>query len=121
MDCKLSVVRVFVRDWERAVRFYTETLGIPVAFRSDELGWCQLDTGEAKLALEREAPGADPSYAGRFVGASLAVDDIEKTYRDLVDRGVEFEGPPERMDWGGWLAHLHDPDGNVLTLLGTPG
>jgi len=121
VDCRLSVVRVFVRDWDRALRFYSETLGIPVAFRSDEMGWCQLDTGEANLALEREAPGAEPSYAGRFVGVSLAVNDVEKTYRQLVERGVEFEGPPVRMDWGGTLAHLRDPDGNVLTLLGPAG
>ncbi len=33
MDCKLYVVRVFVTDWERAIRFYTETLGIPTTFR----------------------------------------------------------------------------------------
>ena len=38
MDYKLSIVRVFVTDWNRAVRFYTETLGMQSAFRSDEMG-----------------------------------------------------------------------------------
>jgi hypothetical protein len=28
--------------------------------------------------------------------------------------------PPEVMPWGGVLAHLRDPDGNVLTLVGRP-
>jgi catechol 2,3-dioxygenase-like lactoylglutathione lyase family enzyme len=51
MKFELFVVRVFVTDWERAVRFYTETLGIPTTFRSDEMGWAQLDTGAANLAL----------------------------------------------------------------------
>ena len=53
MEYRLYAVRVFVTDWERAVRFYTETLGIPVSFRSDEDGWVQLATGEGQLALER--------------------------------------------------------------------
>jgi len=126
----LIVVRVFVRDWPRAVAFYRDTLGIPVAFSSDELGWAQLDTGAAQLALERfseETPerAGDAQEAealvGRFVGASLAVADIEATYATLVQRGVDFLSPPERMPWGGVLAHFRDPEGNVLTLVGRPG
>ncbi len=121
MEYKLYAVRVFVTDWERAIRFYTETLGIPVAFRSDELGWAQLATGEGQLALERVAPGDAESEAlvGRFVGVSLEVPDIEATHGTLVQRGVEFLAPPARQAWGGTLAHLRDPDGNVITLLGS--
>jgi predicted enzyme related to lactoylglutathione lyase len=117
---QLSFVRVFVTDWERALRFYTETLGIPAAFRSDELGWAQLATGEAQLALERLDPG-DPEAAalvGRFVGVSLQVPEIDALHRTLSERGVEFLSPPERQPWGGILAQLKDPDGNVITLLG---
>ncbi len=120
MDYQLCVVRVWVRDWDRAMRFYTETLGIPTTFRSDEMGWAQLATGQGQLALERVAPD-DPEadeLVGRFVGASLEVTDIEATHRTLVERGVAFRSPPEKQPWGGVLAHLEDPDGNVLTLLG---
>ena len=46
MQYKLSAVRVFVTDWQRAIRFYTEIMGIPIAYRNDEIGWAQ-------LALER--------------------------------------------------------------------
>lgn len=120
----LAYVRVFVRDWPRAIAFYTETLGIPVSYRNDELGWAQLDTGEAQLALERaESRGEeddDEDLVGRFLGVSLAVSDVLGTYESLRRRGVEFLAPPERMPWGGILAHLRDPDGNVLTLLGNP-
>lgn len=119
MDYKLYAVRVFVTDWERAVRFYTETLGIPVAFRSDADGWLQLATGEGQLALERVEPGDAESMAlvGRYLGASLRVDDVEAAYDQLSARGVAFVEPPERQPWGGVLAHLRDPDGNVLTLV----
>ncbi|MCG8592358.1 MAG: VOC family protein [Proteobacteria bacterium] len=121
MDYKLFAIRVFVRDWERAVRFYTETLGMPLAYRSDELGWAQLATGECQLALERAAPDDEESQAlvGRFVGVSLQVSDIQATVATLQERGVEFAGLPEAQEWGGVLAHLRDPDGNVLTLLGS--
>jgi catechol 2,3-dioxygenase-like lactoylglutathione lyase family enzyme len=122
MDYRLLLVRVFVRDLERAVDFYTRVLGMPLSFRSDEMGWAQLGTAGAELALERAAAD-DPEtkdLVGRFVGLSLAVPDIAAAHRTLVARGVEFLHPPERMPWGGVLAHLRDPDGNVLTLVGSP-
>ncbi len=37
---------MFVSDWERAIQFYTETLGMQTTFRSDEMGWAQLATGD---------------------------------------------------------------------------
>jgi len=118
----LLVVRVFVTDWSRAVRFYTETVGIPLAFQNEAMGWAQLATGEGQLGLERVDP-ADPegrALVGRFVGVSLAVPDVEAVYRRLRDRGVEFTAPPEKQAWGGVLAHSRDPDGNVITLVSRP-
>ena len=52
------------------------------------------------------------------MGVSLAVPDIFGAHKALTDRGVEFIAPPEKQPWGGVLAHLRDPDGNVITLLG---
>jgi predicted enzyme related to lactoylglutathione lyase len=120
MEYRLAAVRVFVTDWERAIRFYSDILGMAVAYRSDEMGWAQMATGEGQLALERVDP-SDPegrALVGRFVGVSLRVSDIFALYDSLVERGVDFVGPPEKEPWGGVLAHLRDPDGNVLTLLG---
>ena len=123
MDYKLYAVRVFVTDWERAIRFYTEILGMRTTYRSDEIGWAQMATGEGQLALERVDPSDQEGKAlvGRFVGVSLQVPDIFATYKTLVERGVEFIAPPEKQSWGGVLVHLRDPDGNVLTLLGACG
>lgn len=119
MDFELAVVRIFVSDWNRAIRFYTETLGLPVSYRSDEYGWAELDTGAAKLALERVPPddAEGQGHIGRFVGVSLRVADVDATYVALSKRGVEFPGIPREQAWGGILAHLRDPDGNILTLV----
>jgi catechol 2,3-dioxygenase-like lactoylglutathione lyase family enzyme len=120
VEYKLATVRVFVTDWERAIRFYSDTLGMAVAHRSDEWGWAQMATGEGQLALERVDAGDDEGRAlvGRFVGVSLQVANVVAIYEALAERGVEFVAPPERQPWGGILAHLRDPDGNVLTLVG---
>ena len=121
MDYKLYGVRVFVRDWEKSLAFYSETLEMPVSFAGAEMGWAELDTGESHLALERANPDDAESQAlvGRFVGVSLQVPDIQSTYERLTSRGVEFLAHPEKQPWGGVLAHFRDLDGNVLTLLGS--
>ena len=117
---KLYAVRIFVRDWQRALDFYAKTLGMPVAFASEDMGWAELATDGAHLALERARPDDPESEAlvGRFVGVSLQVDDVAACYTDLRSKGVDFTAPPEKQPWGGTLAHLRDPEGNVLTLLG---
>ena len=51
MEYKLFAVRVFVTDWERAIRFYSETLGMAIAYRSDEMGWAQMAPGEGPLRI----------------------------------------------------------------------
>ena len=123
MRYRLAFVRVFVTDWERALGFYTGVLGLELVLRDDDHGWAQLGTGAAQLAIER----VDPDHAdadglvGRFVGVSLAVNDLHALYETLGERGVEFTAPPETQPWGGVLAHLRDPEGNVITLVGTPG
>ena len=120
VNYKLTNVRVFVIDWSRSIRFYTETLEMAVAYRNDERGWAEMATGESHLALERvDASDAEGrALVGRFLGVSLHVPDILAAYESLAARGVQFVAPPETQPWGGVLAHLRDPDGNILTLVG---
>lgn len=94
---------------------------MPVAFADATIGWAELDTGPAHLAIERVDPADDEARAlvGRFVGVSLRVADIVASHDTLSARGVAFLGAPERQPWGGVLAHFRDPDENVLTLLGS--
>lgn len=117
---ELYAVRIFVRDWSAACRFYGETLGLTERFRNDEIGWAEYDLGGPCIGLERVQPddGDGAALVGRFVGISLRVDDLEGLYESLSRKGVDFTSPPEKQDWGGTLVHFRDPDGNTLTLLG---
>ena len=121
MRYKLYAVRIFCFDWEASLAFYRETVGLPLAFVDAEMGWAQFELGDdVFLGLERcdrDDPEAE-GLVGRFVGTSILVDDIEESVRELEAAGVDFVAPPEKQPWGGILAHMRDPDGNVLTLMG---
>ncbi len=121
-EYSLYLVRIFTCDWERSLTFYRDVLEFEEVFSDAGMGWAQFKLGDAAIGLERcdKDHPETPELVGRFVGVSIEVPDIEATYRLLVSRGVEFSGEPEQQPWGGVLAHLKDPDGNVLTLLGAP-
>ncbi len=129
---KLYGVRVFVDDWPLACDFYEHKLGLKAEFKSVEFSWAEYATGASKLCVEgytdegyeNEAtetgdhPGESAALlVGRFLGVILQVENIQDTYTELCDKGVEFTVPPEKQPWGGSLAHFKDPSGNILTLM----
>ena len=120
MDYRIYAMRVFTTHWDKALGFYRDTLGWPLRYVVEELGWAQFNLGGCDIALERLGEN-DPEatdLAGRFVGVSIEVSDIHATYHQLLAKGVEFEEAPALQSWGGTLAHFRDVDGNILTLLG---
>ncbi len=71
MNFKLNADRAYVIEWERALEFYSKTLGMAVAFAGPDLGWAELDTGGAHLALERSGGlVARTARAKRHMGMS---------------------------------------------------
>ncbi len=117
---KLGFVRIFVTDFKKSLEFYTDTLAMELDY-TDHTNWAQFKSGEdVSLAIEvshRDRLEAGSKLVGRFAGVTLIVDDIQKTYQRLSAKGVEFTGEPEKQAWGGTLAHMKDPDGNVLSLM----
>jgi catechol 2,3-dioxygenase-like lactoylglutathione lyase family enzyme len=117
---RLSALRLFVDDLDRAGEFYGGLLGLPLRHDGAPEGWLVFDGGGARVIVERvapDAPAADRALVGRFLGVSFEVDDIEVAYRRLAAAGVRFPARPERQAWGGTLATCCDPDGNRLQLV----
>jgi len=119
MKYKIYAQRIFSFKWKESVAFYKDTIGLPLKFESEEMGWAEFDLGGVSLAIERQKPENEESIelVGRFVGISIQVDDMESIYQELKGKGVVFIDMPEKQDWGGVLAHFKDPDQNTLTLL----
>jgi DNA-binding transcriptional MerR regulator/catechol 2,3-dioxygenase-like lactoylglutathione lyase family enzyme len=115
----IASVRVFTRDLDAARVFYRDHLGLPEL--SSTPSWAVLQAGPVQLIVETDQPdpGEEPA-AGRFTGFSFAVDDAAGVCEVLARRGVDIVGPPEVQPWGGTLAHIADPDSNVLTLVQYP-
>lgn len=53
--------------------------------------------------------------AGSLRGLVLNSESLQADYIDLVNKCVDFEGPPEKQPWG-TVAVFHDPDCNSIVL-----
>jgi predicted enzyme related to lactoylglutathione lyase len=111
-----------VDDVPRAMRFYSETLGLRV---SENHGLMTLH-----LAGDRDAliyPKGERHEPASFTVLNFPVDDIERAVDDLTARGVEFERY-EGLDQdargisrgdGPLIAWFKDPAGNIISVLQT--
>ena len=107
MDLHFDCVFYYVSDLERAVRFYTETLGLNLKFR-DVVASFEIDGVLVELV---------PGHGVRAQGNArlcLRVTDIEAVVAELHAKHVPTSAV-ETKD-GGFLASLHDPDGNEICL-----
>jgi len=119
----LSAARVFVRNIAEAKEFYAECLALSLQVDGSEYGYCVFSAGQTDLVVELvgpDAPEDDQALVGRFTGLSFSVDDIEATHQQLVSAGVQFNGAPEKQQWGGWLATFKDTSGNEIQLVQYP-
>jgi predicted enzyme related to lactoylglutathione lyase len=112
MAAKLGYVVEFVADMDRAVKFYRDTIGLPLTFQSP--GWSEFATGETKLGLH---PASQENPAGKVI-LGLNVPDLAKFYEDMSAKGVRFPMPPTKQDFGGTLAQFEDSEGGHVTVGG---
>jgi methylmalonyl-CoA/ethylmalonyl-CoA epimerase len=117
-------VALTVADFDEALRFYRDTLGLEqLADWSSESGRVVLlEAGRATLELfdEAQAELVDGIEAGRRVSGpvrlALEVRDSEETAARLVAAGAEAVAPPVTTPWGDRNARVRAPDGMQLTL-----
>lgn len=111
---KMTVAWFSVKDFERAKKFYGQTLGLKKSF--EMAGWAEFNgSGEMQepsigLATEPHADG-EPGAT-----VTLRVDDIASERQRLESAGVRFEGKTEEIPGAVKLATFRDPSGNRLQL-----
>ncbi|MFF1556283.1 VOC family protein [Streptomyces sp. NPDC058279] len=127
MLTNIMYVTLQVADQDRALRFYTEQLGLEK--RVDHTGpdgrflTVGVPGGPVEILLWPQAAAGQPAdmRADTTVGpVFLESDDLHKDFETLRDRGVTFEqAEPEDYPFGVRIEAV-DPDGNRIALRQRP-
>ena len=117
-------VALTVDDYEEAIRFYRDVLGLPVLEQWEQPtgSGAVLDAGRATLELlsAGQAEEVDRVEVGERVAGpvrlALEVDDSAATAEALAAAGAERIGGPVVTPWSHRNVRLRAPDGMQLTL-----
>jgi predicted enzyme related to lactoylglutathione lyase len=110
----VDFVAVSTKDLESAVKFYGETLGLPMSVHLQERNYAEFETGNLTLSvIDAEKMGMEHQVRGHEI--ALHVDDVAAARKTLESRGVTFRG--DTLDTSVChMALFNDPDGNPLML-----
>jgi catechol 2,3-dioxygenase-like lactoylglutathione lyase family enzyme len=109
------VVTIFVSNMDRAVKFYSEIMGLEIIFRFGE-HWAQLKSADGMTIGLHPASKENPAGVKGSMQLGVSVTEpIQKVVEEMKSKGVKFIGPI-RDDDQLLFANFEDPDGNPLYL-----
>jgi len=122
---KIDHVKYSVKNLDEFVDFYVQKLGFQIIGPSKDVieakKYIMLKKGEIGIDVQvpmevDELTNSDKDHMG-FVHMAFKVSDVQRSYAELVRKGVEFLGKPElNPDNGRTIAFFKDPEGNILHL-----
>lgn len=124
----IGEINIHVSDFERAVAFWADGLGLTVAEREEWPG-----NAHARLDFEDGSPsirliwpaaawigGERPLYGARpQISFDVATDRFEETLARVAEHGGEIVGEIQQFE-NQRTAQIADPDGNVFELVEIP-
>jgi predicted enzyme related to lactoylglutathione lyase len=112
-------ISVRVSDLDRAIEWYRDTLGFELAYKLDDMGWCELKTAHDGVTVglgqaeELNQGGTVPVFG---------VENIDEARSYIEGKGTRFDGETQVIPDMVKLATFFDPDGNPWMLAETlPG
>ena len=123
---KIKLTSVYVDDQDKALRFYTEVLGL--VKRADVSNgpyrWLTVGSPEEPEGAELQlAPNDNPAartyqqalFQQGQPAVMLFTDDVQADYERMKARGAEFTMPPTPVT-GSTIAQVKDTSGNLVQL-----
>ena len=123
---KIKLTTIYVDDQDKALKFYTEKLGMAVKadFSNSGFRWLTVVSADDKDGTELQL-AADSNPAGKaykqavFAQGQPAVmfysDDVKADYGRIKATGAAFKMPPTEVT-GSTIAQLEDGCGNLLQI-----
>jgi predicted enzyme related to lactoylglutathione lyase len=108
---------IVTSDLDRLLRFYTRLLGATEVMRFPENGpafYVGLALGDSELGLSSDESVVSGA-PGRML-LSIEVPDVDALLPQVPALGGESTSGANDMPWGQRVAHIKDPDGNVVNL-----
>jgi predicted enzyme related to lactoylglutathione lyase len=124
---KFNNIRLLVTDFDKAFKFYNDTLGLECTWGQPGDNYASFNFGiESGLAIfKRELmsmaiPGWDNPNSKKHQDNAVIIVEVENvsdTYKKLIRKGVAFLNEPTDVPaWGIRVAHFRDTEENLFEI-----
>ncbi|HVA97377.1 MAG TPA: VOC family protein [Bacteroidia bacterium] len=123
---KFNNIRLLVNDFDKSFTFYNEILGLECTWGKLGENFASFNIGiESGLAIFKAELMAIAINSNSTKNENLqdktaiivSVENVNKSYRTLKDKGVNFIDEPKDMSaWGIRVVHFRDTENNLFEL-----
>ncbi len=109
---------IVVTDLDKAVRFFTEVVGLKLLTRADEWGWAELGGEDGGSELGIALAGMETHVKpGQNAIMTFTVADILQSKSEMSKKGVKLIGDIIEVPGHVKMQYFQDGDGNLFQLV----
>ena len=114
----MSLAWIVVNDIKRAIKFYTDTVGLKLMEFNEEFGWAELEGNEggARLGIAQLQKPEEDVLPGQNAVPTFTVHSLENAISDLLKKGAKLVGGVQEVPGHVKLQTVSDTDGNKFQL-----
>ena len=113
---KIGQIALPIKNMENAIEFYKDKLGLPLLFNTENMAFFECNGQRLLLSIPEKEEFANSSSIIYF-----QVEDIKKSYEELIAKGVSFNDEPHivaKMEHTEtWMAFFKDSEDNTHALM----
>ena len=110
---KVGAVILLVSNMDKSIKFYSDTLELPVKSRSKD--WTEFFNNDTVLALHPAPEKKKMLKTGSGTLVGFEVTDLGSTVKKLKEKRVKFFKRPKEEPFGKH-AIIQDPDGHLISI-----
>lgn len=112
----IGLAWITVKDLKKAIKFYTEVVGLVLSNVSEEFGWAELhgSEGGARLGICQEQ---DSAVAGQNAVMTYTVESLEKAIYAMQHKGARLVGEVVEVPGHVKMQTMVDEDNNQFQMV----
>lgn len=116
----MNLAWIVVNDLKKAIKFYTETVGLKLMEFNEQFGWAELEGSEggARMGLaQAQLKSEEDVQPGQNAVLTFTVQNLEKAIAELIEKGAKLVGKVQEVPGHVKLQTVSDIDGNRFQLV----